>query len=275
MENKILFDERYHFLRVCYLASRALVTLSLRGAIEYWFAKLRRSNRAAEPVSISVGHGVRVSLRDCRTDLAIFEQVMLLGDLVPGIAGVHPAYILDAGAHIGCSSIYYALKYPGAHILAVEAEASNFRQLCRNVENLSTIRPLHAAVFHHSGQVVVTNPGEQPWGFIVGNPDQAPPDSSSMIRAMTIGELIQLSGFPRIDILKLDIEGAEREIFETDALSWLPLVRVMTIELHDRFKPGCTQSFENAISGTTHKLIRTLNNVVWINLSTPAAATTP
>ncbi len=266
---KILFDERFLLLRTPYLFGRALATLSLVGAFEYLFAKLRRSRRATAPASIAIGRGLRVSLRDCHTDLGIFEQVMLLGDLLPEKPGASPEYIIDAGAHIGCSSLYYALKYPRARILAIEAEASNFRQLSKNVEKIPAIRPLHAAVFHRSGQVVVTNPGDQPWGFQVGAPDQAALDSGSTIRAMTLPELIQLSGFPRIDILKLDIEGAEREIFATDPQTWLPLVRLMTVELHDRIKPGCTESFQHATAGTPHELITTLNNTIWINRSVP------
>ncbi len=274
LREKILFDERGRFLRLWYLFACALARLGVRGAIEYLLAKLRRPGRATEPVSLSVGRGVRIALRDCHTDLAIFEQVMLLGDLRAGTAGAHAEYIIDAGAHIGCSSSCYALKYPRARILAVEAEASNFRQLCRNVEKIPAIRPLHAAVFHRSGQVIVTNPDDAAWGFRVANPDRDGPSPApgSLIRAMTIGELIRFSGFPRIDFLKLDIEGAEQEIFEVDSQSWLPLVRVMTVELHDRLQPGCTASFEKAVSNIPHRLVKTLNNIIWINLSVPAPA---
>jgi FkbM family methyltransferase len=266
---RILFDERLRFFRVGYLFFCALGALPLGGALTYLFAKLRSSRHPARPIRIAVGRGLHISLRDGRTDLAIFEQVMLLGDLKGEKYSTAPEYILDAGAHIGCSSIYYALKYPGARIVAIEAEGANFRQLCLNVGKIPAIRPVHAAVFHQSGQVVVTNPGDQPWEFRVGAPTSATPAGNSLIRAMTIGELIQFSGFPRLDILKLDIEGAEREVFENDAPSWLRLVRRMTVELHDRVKPGCTQSFEKAVSDIPHRLIKTLNNTVWINLSPP------
>ncbi|HXC02385.1 MAG TPA: FkbM family methyltransferase [Opitutaceae bacterium] len=271
LERKIFFDQRRTFAQGCYLSCSALATLGLGGAIDYLCAKLRGAKRATEPASIRVGSGTIIALRDCRTDLAIFEQVILLGDCVPVKAGEHPEYIIDAGAHIGCSSIYYALKYPEARILAVEAAASNFKQLAKNVEKISAIRPLHAAVFYRTGQVMVTNPTDEPWGYQVGSMEQSPPGSGSMIRAMTINELIQLSGFPRVDILKLDIEGAEKEIFETDAKSWLPMVRIMTVELHDRIKPGCSLSFQNAISDLPHELRETLNNVIWINLSAQSA----
>jgi FkbM family methyltransferase len=275
LERRIFFDQRRTFVQGFYLSCSALATLGLGGTLDYLLAKLRGTKRATAPASIRVGSGTIIALRDCRTDLAIFEQVILLGDCLPVEAGEYPEYIIDAWAHIGCSSIYYALKYPGARILAVEAAASNFKQLCKNVEKISAIRPLHAAVFYRTGQVMVTNPTDEPWGYQVGSPDQSPPDSGSMIRAMTINELIQFSGFPRVDILKLDIEGAEKEIFETDAKSWLPMVHVMTVELHDHIKPGSSLSFQHAISDLPYELRETLNNVIWINLSAEAAGRRP
>ncbi len=43
-------------------------------------------------------------------------------------------------------------------------------------------------------------------------------------------------------MLKLDIEGAEKSIFSCDVEGWLPHVRVLCVELHDRLIDGCTQA---------------------------------
>ena len=48
---------------------------------------------------------------------------------------------------------------------------------------------------------------------------------------------------PYIDILKMDIEGAEKEIFEFGYANWIPKVKVMIVELHDRYKEGCSKAF--------------------------------
>ena len=45
---------------------------------------------------------------------------------------------------------------------------------------------------------------------------------------------------------KVDVEGSEKEIFST-ADSWLSFVDVICIELHDRFKSGCSRSFFKAV----------------------------
>jgi hypothetical protein len=49
-----------------------------------------------------------------------------------------------------------------------------------------------------------------------------------------------------IDLLKLDIEGAEREIFGASDLDWMARTNAIIIELHDRFRPGCEAAFFSA-----------------------------
>ena len=57
------------------------------------------------------------------------------------------------------------------------------------------------------------------------------------------------SGFDEIDLLKIDIEGAEKEVFGApDVDEWLSKVKVLTIELHDRMKRGCSYEFFKAMS---------------------------
>lgn len=58
---------------------------------------------------------------------------------------------------------------------------------------------------------------------------------------------MQLSGGVIIDILKMDIEGAEKEIFSLGDLGWLKSVRVIMIELHDKHFAGCAESFYRAL----------------------------
>jgi hypothetical protein len=50
-----------------------------------------------------------------------------------------------------------------------------------------------------------------------------------------------------IDLLKVDIEGAEKEVFA--ACDWMDSVRCLMIELHDRFKPGCSEAVNAVVQG--------------------------
>ena len=63
-------------------------------------------------------------------------------------------------------------------------------------------------------------------------------------------ELLKWSGLSKIDILKLDVEGAEKDIFESaNCGKWLDCVRQIVVELHDRIVPGCSEALEHATEG--------------------------
>lgn len=67
---------------------------------------------------------------------------------------------------------------------------------------------------------------------------------------MTIRHLLELSGQDRIGILKLDVEGTEKVLFEAeDAQWWLSRTEAIMLELHDRFVPGCEAAMVQAIRG--------------------------
>ena len=67
-----------------------------------------------------------------------------------------------------------------------------------------------------------------------------------MILSATIGDIISKYDLCHIDILKIDIEGAEKSIFENDT-KWLSIVDHLMVELHDRYVDGCSMSFFKAI----------------------------
>lgn len=55
------------------------------------------------------------------------------------------------------------------------------------------------------------------------------------------------AGIDSINLLKMDIEGAEKEIFK--CCPWINKVNVLAIELHDRLYGGCTQAVRDACQG--------------------------
>lgn len=67
------------------------------------------------------------------------------------------------------------------------------------------------------------------------------------IKAITITEILRQFNYNQIDILKIDIEGAEKELFSENYKDWLGKVDVLIIELHDRMKKGCSDSFYSAV----------------------------
>ena len=60
--------------------------------------------------------------------------------------------------------------------------------------------------------------------------------------------LVDRLGVDRIDLLKLDIEGGEVDVLGRSE-PWIGQVDAVIAELHDRFRPGCTQAFVSATRG--------------------------
>jgi hypothetical protein len=53
------------------------------------------------------------------------------------------------------------------------------------------------------------------------------------VEGYTMTEILDYSGFKRVDLLKVDIDGAERELFSMRDLSWLACVDAIAIEFHE------------------------------------------
>ena len=98
--------------------------------------------------------------------------------------------------------------------------------------------------FNRETFLKVVDSGYGEWGFRVEeceNPNEG-------IKAITVQNILRDSDFDEIDILKIDIEGAERELFSENFEGWLPNVKVLIIEIHDYLGfYGASQSLFKAI----------------------------
>jgi FkbM family methyltransferase len=191
--------------------------------------------------------GVRnpVYIRMRTTDVSVYHEVLICGQYAIDLP-FSPKIIVDAGANIGMASLYFATKYPQARIIAIEPETSNFAMLAQNVGAYPNILPIHAALWSRDGEIGVNTPGsfESPLskvGFVVREGQGVP------VRAITVRTLMRETGIQCIDILKVDIEGAEKEVFET--CDWMDTINCLMIELHDRLRPGSSAAVDAVSEG--------------------------
>jgi FkbM family methyltransferase len=187
----------------------------------------------------------RVELRVPSTDVATFRQIFLFEEYdFP--SEFSPRLVVDAGANTGLAAIFFALKYPDARIIAIEPEQGNFEILQRNVAPYRNIHSMRAALWNRSGEISLCDPGLGDSGFVTSAAQNKKAGNVlHMIRAVTVQDVIESFELDRIDIFKVDIEGAELEVF-TDVSGWIERVDALVIELHDRIKPGCTRAFNRA-----------------------------
>jgi FkbM family methyltransferase len=165
------------------------------------------------------------------------EHLSRAQELMDYYESIPDPIIVDAGANIGAAAVWFSLTFPKAKILALEPDVSNCELLTRNATAFPSIVPLNAAIAANSGTLYLTDPGVGAWGYRTA--DQ-PSERSYAVDAMTLEQVIaKSSGTPFI--LKIDIEGAESDLFSRhcEELNKFPLV---IIELHDWMLPGQSTS---------------------------------
>ncbi len=225
-------------------------------SLEFGFraaCRIIRNNRGGEAVAtINVpGIPTPISYRPGTSDFAVLRQVLGKREGDVKLANA-PHLIVDAGANIGLVSLLYANKYPDATIIAIEPESENCQLFRRNCSSYKNITLIEAALWPHASTLWLSNPTGQPFSFRVGESGACSPQ----VRAVTMSDLLSLGRNKSIDLLKLDIEGAERELFLADADKWLPFVGTIVAELHDRFAPGCSDAFFAAVAGRSTNTYR-------------------
>jgi FkbM family methyltransferase len=185
------------------------------------------------------GTRVRVVARPNSSDRAAFEHVF--GGAYELDVPREPRLIVDLGANAGYASVYFALRYPAVRVIAVEPVPENAELLRRNVARLGNVDVVEGAAWPRPARLTLVDPGKGYWGMRVAE------DPSGGIRAVTIPELLDGAGMDGIDLLKVDIEGAEQQLFSENT-DWLARVGLLVLELHDRFVPGCRAALDAAIA---------------------------
>ena len=138
--------------------------------------------------------------------------------------------ILDLGANIGASAVFFAMHFPRAHIVALEPAADNFALLAENVVGLD-IDARQAAVGAVDGEAALVDPGQGEWGYRTA-PGAGVPVAAA---ARLVAEKLAAGCEPYI--AKIDIEGAEAELFSRDT-AWADRFPLLVVELHDWLLPG-------------------------------------
>jgi FkbM family methyltransferase len=176
-----------------------------------------------------------VSLREAGSDMLTFDEVFK-SEIYRGVVSQVSQCdtIIDLGANIGLASLYFAAHYPSCRILAIEPNPDTYQLLTTNLSKLiqsGHCQTVQAAVW--GSETVLTGDSDSPGHYSAFETRQADETTTSdmQIAGLPITRLIASSGFDRIDLLKVDIEGAEVELFKGD-LNWLRKVKSIAIEFH-------------------------------------------
>jgi FkbM family methyltransferase len=173
--------------------------------------------------------------------------------------------IVDAGANIGATAVYFVLTFPNSSVVAIEPDRGNYNLLSKNTQGLR-VKAHHAAVCSTKGRARVFDPGEGHWGYRTRALEDGEVDAGSVPR-LTINDLYNAycsDHFPFI--VKVDIEGAERDLF-AKATEWVAKTPVVIVELHDWLLPkqGVAQPFLRCISSLNRDFVQMGENAYSIS----------
>ncbi len=175
--------------------------------------------------------------------------------------------VFDLGANIGLTTVYFAQKYPKARIIAVEPDIANFRLLQRNTMTYSNVVAVNSAVWPDDTMVRLrrTDPSGQAlgeWGY---QTEAVAPGELADVTATSMSTLMKRYDVQTIDLLKMDIEGAELDVFGADTDGWLSLTRYIVIETHERFRAGADQAVTCKMLSGFHEQEKSGNNRIFVS----------
>ena len=182
-------------------------------------------------------------------DGAVFRQIYVWHELDAPYPFA-PQTIVDAGANIGVATRYLARRFPTAQVISLEIDPSNLALLRHNVAHLrrATVRP--QALWGHRTRVAIENPDAETDGY------RAVERADGDIEAIGVADLLDEAGIKTLDLLKMDIEGAERDVLSLAPERWLRRVRMILVELHERYRPGCAAALDRVIRAGHYRVTR-------------------
>jgi FkbM family methyltransferase len=220
--------------------SKLLFCLSVSATPASFFkliANTRLSGSAASPggkvdaaitYKLIVGKSKRkLHLRTYAGDLLIFYEIFWKRayDINLSNAGC----IIDIGANVGLSAIFFREQFPNATIIAVEPDTNNYSLLLKNcVEDIEEgkIVPVHAAIYNLDTDLFVER-SRYAYNSSVSEKE----GKGEHVKGMSIPTLLNNLTLTRVALLKIDIEGAEENLFQSN-YEWLSNVETILIEVH-------------------------------------------
>ncbi len=228
--------------------------------------------KADRITTISVPGIGPVFIRTGESDIAAMRQVFIDGDYnidwpteLAGrlkarydaiLSGGGKPIIVDAGANIGAASLWFGHAYPQAHVVSVEPDPGNAAILRRNVDTRANHVIMEAAIGAEPGFVSLVNEGLG-WAVQTRRAEMGLP-------IVTVEDAFAASGGDTPFIVKIDIEGFEKDLFASN-LAWLEKCYAVIIEPHDWMLPGemSSRTFQQAMAQHPFELYMRGENIIY------------
>jgi FkbM family methyltransferase len=221
------FSERRSFVRYVYLRYERLRRQRKNRSVG--IEPRRRPPNSTLPLKLADLEGHTLFVRPGTSDVDVIRESFVKHWTLPPQDLRDAKVIVDLGANIGATMAFAATAFPNAKVVGVEADPDTATLCRRNLARWGErCRVVCAAVWIRDGQVAFrTEIGEEWASAVVADEDGL----TSRVRAISIDALFASEGLATVDYMKVDVEGAEEQLFST-ATAWSQRVAVVKVEVH-------------------------------------------
>jgi len=229
----------------------------LKNRLAYLWSKIAPKNA---PVLIRLKNGLKFIVRARTMDKSVLKEVWIkkIYDKF-GIAVEKGDTVIDIGAHIGIFSVYAAHFSETGKVYAFEPFIDNFKKLeeHKNLNNKENLFVYNLGVSNKEEvQTLYLSPDNNTGGHSLHLKNQS--DRKVEIRTIRLMDFCKKENIERIDFLKLDCEGAEFEILQSDE-TILDRVSKIIMECHP-FKDNTTDKMINLLKRNGFNVQSDLNS---------------
>ncbi len=216
--------------------------IGLRQTIKYFTKKFFKDSknfkisfRNKEYYIRAYEHDLEVLISNLAKEFEFLKNINLSEDQV----------IVDAGAYIGTSSIRFSQLFKNNKIIAIEPFKENFDIMFKNIEKYENIVPINSALVstNFTDEIFLYKSKTGAWGnnILKNTFDDRNIDKIDKVDKIDLKSLINKYK-KKISILKLDIEGSEKMIFENDQ-NILKDIEIIIVELHKKIHHDIDEIF--------------------------------
>jgi FkbM family methyltransferase len=155
--------------------------------------------------------------RGASSDVWNMQQVFL--DRQYDVEIPAPRRILDLGAYVGYTAVYFANRFPSANIISVEPPGSNFDTLVANTAPYPNIQCLPAAVWHERGELTLEDSSYGDWGLSFGRGNADRP--AEKVPGYTITNILEMHDWNGVDLIKCSSHGGRVDTLLRPRPDWL------------------------------------------------------